>query len=60
MGGVKDNPSYEDVCTGRSGHLEVVKFLVSKGAKIHTMNNRALHEAAKGGYMNVVEFLRKL
>ncbi|QEN03845.1 bifunctional methionine sulfoxide reductase B/A protein [Thiospirochaeta perfilievii] len=25
MGGVTNNPSYQDVCTGKTGHLEVVK-----------------------------------
>lgn len=27
MGGVKDNPTYEDVCGGDSGHLEVVEVI---------------------------------
>ncbi|MDH3646947.1 MAG: peptide-methionine (S)-S-oxide reductase MsrA [Gammaproteobacteria bacterium] len=26
MGGTLDNPSYEDVCTGQSGHVEVVQI----------------------------------
>lgn len=27
MGGEKDNPSYEDVCTGTTGHAETVKVM---------------------------------
>lgn len=26
MGGTRDNPSYEEVCTGRTGHVEVVQL----------------------------------
>ena len=26
MGGKLDNPTYQDICTGRTGHLEVVKI----------------------------------
>ena len=29
-GGETDNPTYEDVCTGRTGHAEVVKIAYNK------------------------------
>ncbi len=31
MGGRKDNPSYEDVCTGRTGHAEVCQVEYDPG-----------------------------
>ena len=27
MGGQTENPSYQDICTGRTGHAEVVQVL---------------------------------
>lgn len=31
LGGDYDNPSYEDVCTGRTGHAEVVRIVYDSG-----------------------------
>jgi len=46
------------------GHLDIVKFLVSKGANIYAQDNRALHRAseplriaAEKGYLEIVQYL---
>jgi len=41
----------------QNGHLEVVKFLVSKGANIHAVDDRALQLASQYGHLAVVKFL---
>jgi len=40
-----------------NGHLEVVKFLVEKGADIHADDNYAFCWASKNGHLEVVKFL---
>ena len=39
------------------GHLEVVKFLVDKGANVSADNDYALRWSANGGHLEVVKFL---
>ena len=40
-----------------NGHLEVVKFLVEKGANVHADDNYALGWASENGHLDVVKFL---
>jgi len=42
-----------------SGHLGIVKFLVSKGANVYTRNNKAIRLAAKYGHLEIVKYLAK-
>ena len=39
------------------GHLQVIEFLLSRGANIHAQDDRALINAAEEGHLQVVEFL---
>jgi FOG: Ankyrin repeat len=41
----------------KNGHLEVAKFLVDKGAKIHADNDSALQHACSRGHLEVAKFL---
>ena len=43
--------------SSQKGHLEVVKYLVSKGADIHADNDFALRFAGYNGYLEVVKYL---
>ena len=40
-----------------NGQFEVVKYLITQGADIHTDNEFSLRYAAHNGYLNVVEYL---
>ncbi|RLA64541.1 MAG: ankyrin repeat domain-containing protein, partial [Epsilonproteobacteria bacterium] len=40
------------------GHLNIVKFLVDKGADIHVCNDLALKWASDKGHVDVVEYLK--
>jgi ankyrin repeat protein len=39
------------------GHLDVVKYLVSKGANVHVRDDEALLYAAGNGHLQVVKYL---
>jgi hypothetical protein len=52
-----DSPLHPVRWAARSGHLEVVQYLVSKGANVHACNNVALCEAAMNGHIQVVRYL---
>lgn len=46
------------LCTAAfKGHLEVVKYLVSKGADVRWKSSRALQRAARMGHLNIVKYL---
>jgi ankyrin repeat protein len=53
------NLNDELIVASKYGHLEVVKFLVEKGANIHADNNLALRCASKYGHLEIVKFLVK-
>ena len=36
-GGNKENPSYEEVCTGKTGHAEVIKVIFEKKLSLHEL-----------------------
>jgi ankyrin repeat protein len=42
------------------GHLDVVKYLVEKGADIHASADHALRWAAGSGHLDVVEYFKGL
>ena len=40
-----------------NGHLDIIKFLVSEGANIHTNNDYPLRWASRFGHLDIVKFL---
>ena len=43
-----------------NGHLDVVKFLVEKGANVHAKGDQALHWASEECHLDVVNFLQNV
>ena len=41
----------------QNGHLEVVKFLLDRGADVNADNNYAVRRASANGHLEVVKFL---
>jgi ankyrin repeat protein len=39
-----------------NNHLEVIEYLIEKGADIHSNDNHILRHAAKAGYLDIVKF----
>ena len=35
-GGMSKNPTYKEICTGKSGHAEVIKIIFDKKGKLPT------------------------
>ena len=42
---------------GAIAHLDIVQYLVSIGADIHTNDEEAVQEASRGGHLDVVQYL---
>jgi len=53
----EDDILMRDVCW--FGHLDILKFLVEKGADIHVLNECGLSWAVYKGYIDIVKFLVK-
>ena len=45
------------VATSKNGYLQVIKYLIEKGANIHAGDDYALKWACENGHMNVAKFL---
>lgn len=55
-----DNIDHALVCAASSGHLEVVKFLVSIGINVAVECSAAVWQAASAGHLEVVKYLVSL
>jgi len=54
------NHSIELISAAESGHLDVVKYLVEKGADVHADDDGALRWAAESGHLDVVKYLKSV
>ena len=42
------------------GHLDIVKYLVSKGANMHDCHKTTLRGAASNGHLDIVKYLESI
>jgi ankyrin repeat protein len=54
---VRASDNYALSAAARSGHLEVVEYLVGKGADVRASDDWALCGAAENGHLEVVKYL---
>ncbi len=46
------------IVASQDGNLDVVKYLVSRGANIHAEEDWALCQAANNGHLDIVKYLK--
>ena len=49
--------SYKLIEASRTGNLDLIKDLISKGADIHAQDDEALRWASKHGHLEIVNYL---